>query len=199
MPTFGPVAGCAVTASDSSSSRMASFPRCPSSSMSSARARTSSRPRPSSPRAVLGAFRSGSSTPDSTTTRCSRTSSSPSSPCPSLTSASGVGLRQPRSPDRGDHGRARGRAHGPAAGPGRRLRRRELDARGRARLREDAHPGRARRGRPALVRRDDARGDQPPRHRRAGGPAVRDRAGGHRATSPPRASPAIASSSSATR
>ena len=53
-------------------------------------------------------------------------------------------------------------------GARRRLRRRQLDGRGGARRGQARAPDRARRGRPAQLRRHDARGDQPPRH----GPAL---------------------------
>ena len=52
-----------------------------------------------------------------------------------------------------------------AARRGPRLRRHELDARRRARRGEARHPGRPRRGRAALLRPADARGDQPGRRR----------------------------------
>ena len=51
------------------------------------------------------------------------------------------------------------------AGRGARLRRHQLDARRRARRRAGHYPGRARRGRHALVRPHDARGAQPRAHR----------------------------------
>ena len=67
-----------------------------------------------------------------------------------------------------------------APGRGARLRRHELDARRRARGRAGARPGRARRGRDALVRPRDARGAQPRPHRPRQRPAAlldRDRGG----------------------
>ena len=59
--------------------------------------------------------------------------------------------------------------------------------------------GRPRRGRPAQLRRHDAGGDQPPRHRPAVRPAVRDLARGHRQPDARRASRPTGSTSSATR
>ena len=106
-----------------------------------------------------------SSTPASTTTTSSRRSSSTSSSCrgPS-TGSSSAAAPTPRRPARMLAAlepllaaeRARRRA---------RLRRHELDAGGRAGRRAGADPGRARRGRDALVRPLDARGAQPRAHR----------------------------------
>ena len=59
-----------------------------------------------------------------------------------------------------------------AAGAGARLRRHELHARGRARGRAGRDPGRARRGRHALVRPHDAGGAQPRAHRSRERPAA---------------------------
>ena len=70
----------------------------------------------------------------------------------------------------------------PRAGAGRRLRRRELDARRRAR-RGEARPIPLAHVEAGLreLRPDDARGGQPGRHRRPVRPAVRDQPGGDRA------------------
>ena len=63
---------------------------------------------------------------------------------------------------------------------GRRRGRRQLDARLRARRRQARHPGRARRGGPALVRLEHARGDQPRPHRPPLRPALHAQPGGDR-------------------
>ena len=80
--------------------------------------------------------------------------------------------RRIRLPRRADGARSRGVRARPARGAARprvRRRRRQLDARRGAGCGQARHPGGARRGRPALLRLDDARGDQPRPHR----PAVR--------------------------
>ena len=81
----------------------------------------------------------------------------------------------------------------------RRRRRRQLDARLRARRGQARHPGRPRRGRPALVRLGHARGDQPRPHRPAVRPALHAQPRGGRRTCAPRASSRAASTTSATR
>ena len=158
---------------------MASLPPCPDSSTSSAHGRTSSRPRPSSPRSrragaeqqlihtgqhydrahVGGLLRGAGSA-------ASPTSTSAWAPARTATQTAALLVAWSRpsreqAPDRVD-----------------RLRRRQLHPGGGAGLRQAAHPGRTRGGRPALVRRDHARGGQPPRHRHPQRPALRDRARG---------------------
>ncbi len=95
-------------------------------------------------------------------------------------------LGHPRRPDRGHHDRPRGGPDRATAGPRRRLRRRELDARGRTRRRQARLARRPRGGRPAQLRPDDARGGQPAGHRRPVRPAVRDQPGGDRPPGPRR-------------
>ena len=89
-------------------------------------------------------------------------------------------LGHPGRPDRGPPRRARGCVPSAPAGPRRRLRRRQLDAGRGARRGQAGHPGGACRGRPAQLRRHDARGDQPAPDRPAVRPAVRDQPRGLR-------------------
>ena len=175
--------------------RAAAWARC-ASSRSSGTGRSSSRP-PRSRARCATSTRSCSSTPASTTTTSSARSSSRSSAS--------------RGPERelGIHGGTNTEqtarmlaALGPlladgAAGRRARLRRHELDARRRARRGAGAHPGRARRGRDAVVRPRDARGAQPRPHRPPLRPAAVPVADGGREPRSASASPG-ASSSSAT-
>ena len=78
-------------------------------------------------------------------------------------------------------------------------RRRQLDARRRAGGGEARDPGRARRGGTAVLRLDDARGDQPRPHRPPVDAAVHAQPRGGRPTSRPRGSTQRASTSWATR
>ena len=102
-------------------------------------------------------------------------------------------------PDRGPDGRPRADLPGGPAGAHRRVRRHQLDDGGVAGRGQARPAGRPRRGRPAQLRRHDARGDQPARHGPAERPAVRDLARGHRQPHRHRASRRTASTSSATR
>ena len=76
-----------------------------------------------------------------------------------------VGLREPRGADRAGHGADRAGPAGAPAGSGPRPGRRELDARRCPRGLQARHPRRPHRGRAALLRSHDARGDQSHPHR----------------------------------
>ena len=104
---------------------------------------------------------SRSSTPASTTTRRCPTSSSSQLGLPKPDVFLGVGSGTHGRADREGARRDRGGAARAAPRPGRRPRRRQLDARRRARRGQARHPGRPPRGGPAQLRPADAGGAQP--------------------------------------
>ncbi len=110
----------------------------------------------------------------------------------------GSRVGQPGPPDRGAAGGARGRVRGPSTGLGRGLWRRQLDARGGARVRQAADARGPRRGGSPQLRRDDAGGGQSPGHGRPVEPAVRDQPGRPRQPRPRGRRPATGCTSWAT-